>query len=77
MLDRTLRDIERVLYFEAYMVTDPALTSMSAGQVLSEEEYYTLTEEEGEEFTALMGAEAIKAYMKDMDLDAEIVQLRE
>lgn len=77
MLDMTLRDIERVLYFEAYMVTDPGLTSLSAGQVLSEEEYYQLTEEEGEEFTALMGAEAIQQYMIDMDLDAEIAQLRE
>ncbi|QGG80867.1 DNA-directed RNA polymerase subunit beta' [Litorivicinus lipolyticus] len=77
MLDMTLRDIERVLYFEAYMVTDPALTSLSAGQVLSEEEYYQLVDEEGEEFTALMGAEAIQQYMIDMDLDAEIAQLRE
>jgi len=77
MLDMTLRDNERVLYFEAYMVTDPGLSSLSAGQVLSEEEFYTLTEEEGEEFTALMGAEAIQAYMKDMDLDAEIAKLRE
>jgi DNA-directed RNA polymerase subunit beta' len=59
LLDMTLRDIERVLYFESYVVIDPGLTTLEAGILLTEEEYLEALEEHGDEFTALMGAEAV------------------
>ena len=57
LLDMTLRDIERVLYFEAYIVTDPGLTDLMVGQLLTEEAYLDALEEYGDDFEALMGAE--------------------
>jgi DNA-directed RNA polymerase subunit beta' len=60
LLDMTLRDIERILYFEAYVVTDPGLTALEHGQLLNDEQYYEAMEEYGDEFTAKMGAEAIR-----------------
>jgi DNA-directed RNA polymerase subunit beta' len=77
LLDMTLRDIERVLYFESYVVTDAGLTDLEVGELLTDEEYYTKLEEHGDEFTAKMGAEAIQELLKALDLDAEVQRLRE
>ncbi len=77
LLDMTLRDIERVLYFESYIVTEPGLTSLEKYQLLDDEDYYKALEEFGDEFTAKMGAEAIQDLLKDIDLDIEIDELRE
>ncbi len=77
LLDMTLRDIERVLYFESFVVIDPGLTDLETGQLLTDEEYYTKLEEFGDEFDARMGAEAIQELLLALDLDAEIAHLRE
>ena len=77
LLDMTLRDIERVLYFESYIVTDPGLTSLEKYQLLDDEDYYKALEEFGDEFTAKMGAEAVQDLLKDIDMDLEIDELRE
>ena len=77
LLDMTLRDIERVLYFESFMVTDPGMTTLERGQLLNDEQYYESLEEFGDEFTAKMGAEAIQQFISDMDLEEEINRLRE
>ncbi|EAQ98546.1 DNA-directed RNA polymerase subunit beta' [Congregibacter litoralis] len=77
LLDMTLRDIERVLYFESYVVTDPGMTTLEHGQLLTDEQYYEAMEEFGDEFTAKMGAEAVQDLMKQLDLEAEVATLRE
>ncbi|MBU2712116.1 DNA-directed RNA polymerase subunit beta' [Zooshikella harenae] len=77
MLDMTLRDIERVLYFESYVVIDPGMTTLDKGQLLNDEEYYEALEEFGDDFDARMGAEAIQAILKEIDLETEVGQLRE
>ena len=77
MLDMTLRDIERILYFEAYVVVDPGLTPLERGQLLNEEQYLLSVEEHGDEFDARMGAEAVYELLKTIDLSAELVRLRE
>jgi DNA-directed RNA polymerase subunit beta' len=77
LLDMTLRDIERVLYFESYVVTDPGMTSLERGQLLTDEQYFEAMEEFGDEFEAKMGAEAIQTLMRDIDLEGEIQHLRE
>ncbi|MEM7007327.1 MAG: DNA-directed RNA polymerase subunit beta', partial [Pseudomonadota bacterium] len=77
LLDMTLRDIERVLYFESYVVTDPGMTTLEHGQLLTDEQYYEAMEEFGDEFTAKMGAEAVQDLMQQIDLDSEITRLRE
>ena len=77
LLDMTLRDIERVLYFESYVVTDPGMTTLEQSQLLSDEQYYEAMEEFGDEFSAKMGAEAIQDLMMQLDLDHEIATLRE
>ncbi len=77
LLDMTLRDIERVLYFESYVVTDPGMSPLEKYQLLSDEEYYTALEEHGDEFVAKMGAEAVQDLLRDIDLEAEIARLRE
>ena len=77
MLDMTLRDIERILYFEAYVVVDPGLTPLERGQLLNEEQYLLSVEEHGDEFDARMGAEAVYELLKTIDLAAELVRLRE
>jgi len=76
VLDMTLRDIERVLYFEAYVVTDPGMTPLSRCQLLTEEDYLTKVEEHGDDFNASMGAEGVRALLKHMDLRKEIDRLR-
>ncbi|WP_428774351.1 DNA-directed RNA polymerase subunit beta' [Vibrio sp.] len=77
LMDIPLRDIERVLYFEMYVVTEPGMTDLEKGQMLTEEEYLDRLEEWGDEFTAKMGAEAIKDLLGAMDLHAEAEQMRE
>src|SRR5689334_7028746 len=77
MLDMTLRDIERILYFEAYVVIDPGLTSLERGQLLNEEQYLQSVEEHGDEFDARMGAEAVYELLKTIDLNQELIKLRE
>lgn len=77
LLDMTLRDIERVLYFESYVVTDPGLTTLEKYQLLDDEDYFKALEEFGDEFTAKMGAEAVQDLLRDIDVDLEIDQLRE
>jgi DNA-directed RNA polymerase subunit beta' len=72
VLDMTLRDIERVLYFEAYVVTDPGVTPLNRAQLLSEEDYLAKVEEYGDEFKALMGAEGIRDLLCSLQLDYEI-----
>ena len=77
MLDMTLRDIERILYFEAYVVIDPGLTALTRGQLLSEEQFLQAVEEHGDEFDAKMGAEAVYELLRTIDLNAELVRLKE
>ena len=77
LLDMTLRNIERVLYFESYVVTDPGMTTLEKSQLLTDEQYFEAMEEFGDEFEAKMGAEAIQELMKDIDLENEIQFLRE
>ncbi|HEY2686715.1 MAG TPA: DNA-directed RNA polymerase subunit beta' [Steroidobacteraceae bacterium] len=77
MLDMTLREIERVLYFEAFVVVDPGMTSLQRGQLLTDEMYLEAIEEHGDEFDARMGAEAVHELLKSMDLPSEVVKVRE
>ena len=77
LLDMTLRDIERVLYFESHVVIDAGLTDLEVGQLLTDDEYFAKLEEHGDEFVAKMGAEAVQVLLSDLDLDAEIARLRE
>ncbi|MFP4450623.1 MAG: DNA-directed RNA polymerase subunit beta' [Rhodosalinus sp.] len=77
MLDMTLRDLERVLYFENYVVTNPGLTDLSYGQMLTEEEFMDAQDQYGmDAFTASIGAEAIREMLAQIDLEAEAEQLR-
>ncbi|MBS3747219.1 MAG: DNA-directed RNA polymerase subunit beta' [Wenzhouxiangellaceae bacterium] len=77
MLDMTLRDIERILYFESYLVLDPGMTPLERGQLLTDEQYLEAMETYGDEFDAKMGAEAVFDLLKNVDLSAELAQLRE
>lgn len=77
LLDMTLRDIERVLYFEAFVVVDPGMTELERGQLLNDELYLEATEQYGDEFDARMGAEAIRDLLKQINLEEEIKSLRE
>ncbi|MDA7579618.1 DNA-directed RNA polymerase subunit beta' [Alphaproteobacteria bacterium] len=78
LVDMTLKDLERVLYFEYFLVTEPGLTSLKKGQLLSEEDYDNALDEFGDEsFEVSIGAEAIKKILTDMDLNEEIVKIRE
>ncbi|MGA0612461.1 DNA-directed RNA polymerase subunit beta' [Caldimonas sp. KR1-144] len=76
VLDMTLRDIERVLYFEAYVVVDPGMTPLKKFSIMTEDDYDAKRREYGDEFIALMGAEGIKKLLEEMDLDIEIDKLR-
>src|SRR5512142_1808876 len=76
VLDMTLRDIERVLYFEAYVVTEPGMTPLNRAQLLTEDDYLAKLEEYGDEFSALMGAEGIRAMLRNLDVAAEVERLR-
>ncbi len=77
MLDMTLRDIERILYYESFVVTEPGMTTLDVGQLLSDEQYYEAIEEFGDEFEAKMGAEAIQALLGQIELGEEVQRLRE
>ena len=76
VLDIPLRDIERVLYFEAYIVVDPGLSTLERGQLLSEEDFIAATTEFGDDFVAMMGAEAIGELLRTIDIDQEVERLR-
>jgi DNA-directed RNA polymerase subunit beta' len=76
VLDMTLRDIERVLYFEAYVVTDPGMTPLKKFSIMSEDDYDAKIKEYGDEFQAKMGAEGIKELLQGIDIDSEIERLR-
>ncbi|RPE93858.1 DNA-directed RNA polymerase subunit beta' [Frederiksenia canicola] len=77
ILDMPLRDIERVLYFESYVVIEPGMTDLEKNQLLTEEQYLEAEERWGDEFEAKMGAEGIQALLKDLDLDHQCEMLRE
>jgi len=77
LLDMTLREIERILYFEAFVVIDPGMTTLERCQLLSDETYLEAIEEHGDEFDARMGAEAIYEMLCSLDLDEEAKQIRE
>ena len=78
LMDMTLKDIERVLYFEAFLVTDPGSTPLVHKQLLTEEMYFDALDEFGDdEFEAKMGAEAIQDVLKEMQLEKEAANLRE
>jgi DNA-directed RNA polymerase subunit beta' len=77
MLDMTLREIERVLYFEAFVVIDPGMTQLQRGQLLTDEMYLEAIEQHGDEFDARMGAEAVYELLKSLDLNAEVAKVRE
>ncbi len=77
MLDMTLRDIERILYFEAFVVTEPGLTPMERGQLLNEEQFMQARQEHGDDFDAAMGAEAVYDLLRTIDLQSDMLQLKE
>ncbi|WP_019025548.1 MULTISPECIES: DNA-directed RNA polymerase subunit beta' [unclassified Thioalkalivibrio] len=77
LLDMTLKDIEKVLYFESFIVIDPGFTTLEKGQLLTDEEYLEAMEEHGDDFTAMMGAEAVLSLLKEMDLQGEAAKLRQ
>ena len=76
VLDMTLRDIERVLYFEAFVVVEPGMTPLNRGQLLTEDDYLAKVEEYGDDFDALMGAEGIRGLLRTLDVKLEIEKLR-
>ena len=76
VLDMTLRDIERVLYFEAWCVIEPGMTPLKRGQIMSDDDFLAKTEEYGDDFHALMGAEAVRELLRTIDIDREVETLR-
>ncbi|MBS3895253.1 DNA-directed RNA polymerase subunit beta' [Silanimonas sp.] len=77
MLDMTLRDIERILYFEAFVVTEPGLTPLERGSLMNEEQLMQARQEHGDDFEAYMGAEAVHELLRTIDLQAELLRLKE
>jgi DNA-directed RNA polymerase subunit beta' len=77
VLDMTLRDIERVLYFEAYVVIEPGMTPLKRCQLLTEDDFLAKTEEHGDEFRAEMGAEGVRELLRSIDVDREVARLRD
>ncbi|MGE4657416.1 MAG: DNA-directed RNA polymerase subunit beta', partial [Gammaproteobacteria bacterium] len=77
MLDMTLRDVERILYFETFVVVDPGMTLLERGELLTDEQYLEKIGEYGDEFDARMGAEAVRDLLSTLDLGSEITQVRE
>jgi len=77
MLDMTLREIERVLYFEAFVVVEPGMTDLERGQLMTDEMYLDALEQYGDEFDARMGAEAVREMLMTIDLQREILKVRE
>src|SRR5271156_3775937 len=76
VLDMTLRDIERVLYFEAYVVIEPGMTPLKKSQIMTEEDYYAKVEEYGDEFRAEMGAEGVRELLRAINIDEQVEMLR-
>ena len=77
LVDMTLRDLEKVLYFESYVVVEPGLTPLKLRELISEEQYQRAIDEYGEDsFTVGIGAEAVREMLKTIDLDAERAQMR-
>lgn len=76
VLDMTLRDIERVLYFEAYVVTDPGMTPLERCQLLTDDDYRAKMEEYGDDFNASMGAEGIRDLLSNLNINVEVDNLR-
>ncbi|MEJ2680195.1 MAG: DNA-directed RNA polymerase subunit beta' [Gammaproteobacteria bacterium] len=77
LLDLPLRDIERILYFESFVVVDPGLTTLEKGKLLTDEQYYEALEEFGDEFDARMGAEAVQMLLRDLDIKSEVEVVRD
>ncbi|RLA31207.1 MAG: DNA-directed RNA polymerase subunit beta' [Gammaproteobacteria bacterium] len=77
MLDMTLREIERVLYFEAFVVVEPGMTELERGSLMTDEMYLDAIEQYGDEFDARMGAEAVREMLSTIDLQREVLQVRE
>ncbi len=77
LLDMTLRDIERILYFEGFVVIDPGMTDLERGQLLNDEAYLDAIEQWGDDFDARMGAEAVRELLMSLDINAEVEQIRE
>jgi len=77
MLDMTLREIERILYFEAFVVVEPGMTPLERGQLLTDETYLEAMEQYGDEFDARMGAEAVRDLLISIDLSSEVIKVRE
>jgi len=77
MLDMTLREIERVLYFEAFVVVEPGMTELERGQLMTDEMYLDALEQYGDEFDARMGAEAVREMLMTIDLQREILKVRD
>ena len=76
-LDMTLREIERVLYYESFVVVEAGITDLEKGQLLTEDEYYEALDEYDDDFTAMMGAEAVQILLSDVDLEKEIQIIKE
>ena len=76
-LDMTLREIERVLYYESFVVVEPGITDLSKGQLLTEDEYYEALDEYDDDFTAMMGAEAVQILLTEVDIDKTTQEIRE
>jgi len=77
MLDMTLRDIERILYFEAFVVVEPGMTLLERGELLTDEQYLEKISEYGDEFDARMGAEAVRDLLSTLDVSLEVAQVRQ
>ena len=77
VLDMTLRDIERVLYFEAFVVVDPGMTPLNRAQLLTEDDYLAKVEEFGDDFTATMGAEGVRELLRTLDIQREVERMRQ
>ncbi|MCG3145268.1 MAG: DNA-directed RNA polymerase subunit beta' [Gammaproteobacteria bacterium] len=77
LLDLTLRELERVLYFECYVVIEPGMTQLERGQMLTEDQYHEALTQYGDDFDARMGAEAIQELLHTMDLNVEIAKIRD
>jgi DNA-directed RNA polymerase subunit beta' len=76
VLDMTLRDIERVLYFEAYVVVDAGMTPLKRAQLLTEDDYLAKVEEFGDDFTAMMGAEGVRELLRQISIERELTTLK-
>ena len=77
LLDMTLREIERILYFDGYVIVEPGMTDLEKGQILTEEQYLDAIEEYGDDFDARMGAEAVYELLRSTDLASEVAGIRE